>query len=784
MSDDGPSSGAGADPSGDLARAQAQLGATARRLLGEERWAAARPLVDLPLLLLFVAAMTVLLVRVLPDRVDVPAVDAIADSTVRAERDLLVQDRRATELRRSEAAASVPQVFDHDSELYFAMAERIYAAVGQLERRLAEANAAQDVRRAAFERDLGLTVEPAHFAEIERLAEPADLAVALNFFLNLTLDRLIVADQAVLPRGEAMLVRDRRQNRESLLEHTGNVMELRQLQRLIAVRAGDAPYGSARHLRGWIAEAARSLVRPNLSPNPAATQEARKAALEAVEPVFVRIRSGEVLVRRGDRVTAPAHERIRLMNEATEARAPWREGLSAALLVGGVALLGLLAFHRPPAARQRRRSAYVTLTALLLGTATALIVYYAARGVADGLGVEAEGTVYATPLALAAMLTVLLVELRVALAAGMLLAMFFSQRLDGGLEMALVFAVGALVAAIAGQRCRSRNDVLRAGIAIGIAQAATVPLALSFVGTAFGTGYLPHMLAAFLSGPVAAALALVLLPVLEHLFDEATDLRLIELAASDSPLLKRLAMVAPGSYYASIVVGNLAEAAAEAIGCNPTRARVMALYHDIGKLTRPSYFSENQSEGNVHDRLPPEVSARIVFGHVADGLELARRHRLPRVILEGIATHQGTGLLRSFYVKAIERARNGGQAPAEALFRYPGPLPQSREACVVMLADAVEAGCRALRQRGPVELRQRVAELLEERAADGQLDASALTLAELSAVREAFLRVLTLGVYHTRIEYPPLPAPGTARTEPHADRRRLGYLGRLVDRAP
>jgi hypothetical protein len=231
----------------------------------------------------------------------------------------------------------------------------------------------------------------------------------------------------------------------------------------------------------------------------------------------------------------------------------------------------------------------------------------------------------------------------------------------------------------------------------------------------------------------------------------------MEMASADNPLLKELALRSPGTYFHSVVMGNLAEAAADVVGANALQSRVMALYHDIGKMRRPSYFAENQNSGNVHDRLPPDLSARIIFAHIKDGIDIAVENKLGRPVIDAIAQHQGTTLLKTFYAKALERSKVEGKTVNEAEFRYPGPRPQSKEAAILMLADAIEASTRALKDPSPAEVRARIHTVVGERIADGQLDHCQLTLKDLAAIEEAFARVITLGVYHSRIEYPTLP---------------------------
>jgi cyclic-di-AMP phosphodiesterase PgpH len=256
-------------------------------------------------------------------------------------------------------------------------------------------------------------------------------------------------------------------------------------------------------------------------------------------------------------------------------------------------------------------------------------------------------------------------------------------------------------------------------------------------------------------GPLNAALsvvlALVLLPLLETIFRATTDYSLLELADPDQPILKRLSLEAPGTFQHSLLVGNLAEAAALAIGANSLQARIMGYYHDAGKLAKPDYFIENQSSGvNRHDGLAPKVSHLVLVSHVKDGVELARQKRLPQLIVDAIAQHHGTTLSKYFYLKAIQSSEGG---ILESDFRYPGPRPQSKEIGLVMLADVVEATVRSLKDHSVKRMRKVVRAIIAEKANQLELDESNLTLHELNLTGEAFMPVLT-AVFHPRIEYP------------------------------
>jgi putative nucleotidyltransferase with HDIG domain len=260
------------------------------------------------------------------------------------------------------------------------------------------------------------------------------------------------------------------------------------------------------------------------------------------------------------------------------------------------------------------------------------------------------------------------------------------------------------------------------------------------------------MLGGFAGGLLSAFLVLALMPLFEA-FGFVTDYRLMELASLNHPLLRQLMLRAPGSYHHSVVVGSLAEAACEAIGANALLARVASYFHDIGKSLQPQFFVENQgSGGNRHDRLDPYTSAEVIVAHVVEGGRLAREHGLPKPIVDNIYMHHGTGLLPYFYRKAVDEAGDAAKVDT-ARFRYPGPMPSTREAGVIMLADKVEAATRTIRQPTEEAFRAMIGRIVDSVMADGQFEACPLTFAEIRQVTDSFVKTL-MGIYHHRIEYP------------------------------
>lgn len=259
----------------------------------------------------------------------------------------------------------------------------------------------------------------------------------------------------------------------------------------------------------------------------------------------------------------------------------------------------------------------------------------------------------------------------------------------------------------------------------------------------------------FLWGTFAGFLMSGLLPLVERCFGIVTDISLLELADSAHPLLQELVRRAPGTYTHSITVATLAEAAAEAVDANPLLTRVGSYYHDIGKMLKPHYFIENQTGQNLHDSLEPALSTLVILGHVKDGIALGRQYHLPRPILDFIAQHHGTTLVEYFYREAMRHQEDVGQdgTDLEASFRYPGPKPQSREAGILMLADAVESSSRALTNFTPSSLSKLVHDLVMKRLLDGQFEESGLTLTQLHRIEESLCKSL-IALFHARIKYP------------------------------
>jgi putative nucleotidyltransferase with HDIG domain len=312
--------------------------------------------------------------------------------------------------------------------------------------------------------------------------------------------------------------------------------------------------------------------------------------------------------------------------------------------------------------------------------------------------------------------------------------------------------VGSITAAFSVIRCKKRSALLRGGSYVIAVNVLSVIIILLFKGELFAAKAPPSILFAAIGGIGVTAIVSLLLPILEYSFKVTTDISLLEFLDLDQPIMKNLMVSAPGTYHHSVIVGNLAESAAEAVGVNPLLARVSAYYHDIGKIKMPDYFVENQS-GSIskHDKLTPHMSSMIIVNHVKEGIELAKQNKLPEPIIDIIEQHHGTMMVSYFYQKAKEQGED--VTPVEEDYKYHGPKPQTRVAALLMMADAVEAASRVLTDPTPARIASLVDRIINHIFIDGQLDECELTLKDIHEVKKRFSYILT-GIFHKRIDYP------------------------------
>jgi putative nucleotidyltransferase with HDIG domain len=708
--------------------------------------------------------------------------------------DLEVIDSDTTSQQREAAMAEVRRVYDFDAKLadkrtteleqaFTAMRVRLEALLQSRpdlaggprskahDQRVLEA---LDGAVPELEKALGTQLKPDEASALLAARFDQELGDMLGRVVGDALREQIVAERAVLEADRARGITVQRVPDDGTQPRT--ITDVDSVRDVETVRRDLGP--RVMHLyptapAGWrelVIGLGSRLIEPSLTPNRAATEVAREYARVGVKPFAITVKKGEMVIRDGERLT----RRHLLVFDAMQRQS----GGSSIILVALGGTLAVLLFvlvalgWAPGASRIRALNSRDTvfLAALFLsGLAAARVWSAVAYALHDRFTVwPLDALIFVLPLAAGAMIARLVLRAGVAVWFAILSALVLNLVVQGDRPLVLFALVGSIVGMTRIRTISSRGDLLRAGVAVGVAQAAAAVVIELLSGQAGLTSYLFSAGAAFAGGALSGLVTLGLTPVVEAVFGYTTDLKLLELANLNHPALKELIVQAPGSYHHSVIVGALVEAAAEAIGANPLLARVMAYYHDLGKGCNPQYFIENQRSGqNPHDKLKPSMSAMIIRRHVNDGLEIARRYRLGEPIRAAIAEHHGTTLIHFFHHKAKELAEEADSV-AEIDYRYTGTKPQSREAALVMLGDSVEAAARSVPDPTPARLAGVVARIINLKFADEQLEECDITLKDLHQIAKSFSTVLA-SIYHTRPEYPELLRDLSSGKKPNGD---------------
>ena len=523
------------------------------------------------------------------------------------------------------------------------------------------------------------------------------------------------------------------------------------------------------------AKIARAALRPNLAYDQAETTREIQAAEENVARSVGFVQENERIVGRHDRITEENKLKLDSFQKARVERgaelSDWKHSVGIAInvvLVLGLYSIYLFLFRK----RIFHDNSKLTLVALLLLMETFFGYVTSSVNLPEPLD-------YLIFVPAASMLLTIIFDSRVAFYGTVTMALLIGGIKGNDYGIALTSLVAGSLGAYTVRDIRNRTQIFRSLMFIFLGYLLSI-LTVSFERNENINTILTSLTYAMANAIFSPVLTYGLLIFFERVFRITTDLTLLELSDFNQPLLRRLAEDAPGTFHHSMLLGNLSEAAAEAIGANSILARVGADYHDIGKMVKPEYFVENQvGPVNRHNRLKPRMSARIIASHVKEGVDLGKQYGLPEKILDFIPQHHGTTLISYFYDKALTQAerKNAKEGVEEADFRYPGPKPQSREAGIVMLADSVEASTRALGEITPQSLEEAIESMIKQRFMEGQLDYCDLTLRDLTRIKDAFLKVL-LGIHHQRIQYPEQrredEEPDDARVEERVKERAEG----------
>lgn len=486
---------------------------------------------------------------------------------------------------------------------------------------------------------------------------------------------------------------------------------------------------------------AQYMIVPNSTFDEQATEANRQQALRSVEPIYCSIQEGESILREGELVSELALENLEAL-DLLEAKPSWQRivGISSLFLVIVVVLAIYVVRTHPLLLYRPRREILFTLT---LG----------AVGVAARLSIPGHTVIpYLFPTAAAAMLITVLLDVELGMIVAAVSAVIVGFNVAGSVDLVAYALIGGLLGSLTIYKLDQLGAFVRAGVYMALVNTVMIVGFRLNSQTYDPVGLLQLAVGGTANAAISASLTFIAYSFAGRLFGITTSLQLLELAGPTHPLFRQVLTEAPGTYHHSIVISNMAERAADAIGADGLLARVGSYYHDIGKTLRPYFYAENQAEGeNPHDKLDPRTSADIIVAHVADGLALARKHKLPKGICAFIPEHHGTTRVSYFYRRALEQSEE--EDVREEDFCYPGPKPQSRETAIVMLADSIEATVRAGRPATQDEMERVIRQMISDRLISGQLDECDLTLRDLDTIRKAFSSVLK-GIFHPRIQYP------------------------------
>lgn len=750
---------------------------------GARRSATGRAILDRLLASLLVAAVAMgitaaLTTGLLAQRIPYDDLDlgSVATATIKANRSYDIPDEETTRRMREEAVTAVRAVYEYDVGARAAILGRIADAFAYARSLLpdpdeakgsAEAQAAARIpllegARDEIERRLGARLEENELAALARAGFPEEVEAAVSTLTSRAMREIIVGDREELAQHRSRGIAIRPIGRsggviEEVLSEVGGIQDLTTARARID-GSDEAVTSLPRELRVAVVNLARREIRSNLKADPELTRKRREEALAAVKPVAIQLKKGEKIIGDGERIE-PRHLAIFAGMRAQSEESDRAQNQLGIALFAVLLILGLFRFaRRGLGGFSLSRKDFFLLATLVVGM---LFLSNLAIAVADLLRervpfIPMEAWTYAIPFAAGPILIRFVLGAEASLLFTICFAALVGVLTGNSLNAAAFVLLGSVAGSVQVAGARDRAGLFRAGLGAAIAQVLAV-ISFALVAGQFWTWeLLGNGLAAFIGGALFTPILLMaLLAVVEGVLGYTTDLRLLELANLNHPALKELIVQAPGTYHHSIIVGTLVEAAAEEIGANPLLAKVCAYYHDLGKGRNALYFGENQRGTNRHDELEPEESARIIIEHVATGLELARKHKLPRKVAAAIPEHHGTRLVGYFYHKALRRAEEAEEpVPVDPeRFRYGGPRPQSAETALVMMADAAEAASRSLAEPSPEKLRQLVDRLIDGIAREGQLDECELTLLDLSRIAASFCRTLE-SIYHSRPVYP------------------------------
>ncbi len=711
-------------------------------------------------------------------------VGTIAKSDFKASLSFVMVDEVATEKKRNEAEGSVPPVFDYDPISYKGITEPVYLAFREFRALVRKTRWSKNetkkeeqvkdflINKPKFEEIYGRKISNRLFEWlVQGQFSVRTENIIKNALTEWTSEKIVdIPHHIVNFENKTVILKIVDGRKYSAKEVPADLSKITNIndESVFTLKNIKKVKSYSRVGRKNLKALSKILIFPNVTFNKVETSDRNHRARDAILPVQISIKKNQTIVSQGS-IIQPVH--VTIFHEIKKRKSDRRTdfiALMSALMFATFILVFFSYTKRFTLNRVRieqRDLAVMGVIALVAVLVIKIFLFMTEAAFVTKYGLPPSMFLYAAPVSAAAMIVGMLVTSGEVV---WLFTVFISIVLTVMTEMNFSFFLVSLVGGVTAVRgvhsCEKRNDIYRAGLRVGLVNGLTVFFITML--TNIGSQDLLRELAwdvpaSFFGGLFSAMVTMMLIPVVESIFNYTTDIKLLELSNLSHPLMKEMVLKAPGTYHHSLVVGSMVDAAAKEIGANALLGKVMAYYHDIGKMDHAQYFIENQRKGfNPHDHISPYMSKTILIAHVKDGAELGLKHKLGRPIIDGILQHHGTTLISYFYNRALEGHDDDHGYVEESDFRYPGPKPQFKEAALVMLADSIEAAARSLDDPTPARLQNIVQSIIQNKFMDAQLSDCDLTLQDLSIIEESFEHVI-LAIYHQRVEY-----PGQAKSEP------------------
>jgi len=741
-----------------------------------------RKLAQSPIVILFIfVAILAAFISYVPSRsLPLPPEGEIARSDIIAPANLTIEDKETTENRRKEAADVILPVYTLKADIFSNTEENIREFFNFGREWLKEPVTV--ARRDDFQKD----IQEKYDFEIPS----KDLRLLIKTkFSTVTEESLVsllgkISAQGIILSKNLFIYGEQERgfnlltgpDTEKILK-IEEIIDTKEAKEILGEEIGQLDVH--RNQKDLLTDLASFFLSANITYNKTETEARKEQARQSVPTVFYTIKKGKVIIRKGDEVNKEALEQINMINQNLQAKPGWLTNFSGTLLLYALLFLALWYYLNSITRFRRALKIFIMMGAtliisVLLYKLSIFLASIFSQSTDVFLFTYTQSYWYAFLFQFGVLLFAFLAGNQLALIYTVLNSLLVGYLFKENFYLMIFCLIGGL-AAIYGIKYygrQKRTSAFRAGIFL----VAPINIIVILIIHLIKEMMVPFDLLAselfmgILGGILSGSLAFLLLPVFENVFDFLTQAKLLELMNTDLPIFRQMATEAPGSYQHSLTVASLAERAAEEIKLDPMLVKAGALYHDIGKIRRPEYFIENRIENpDMHRDLKPSMSSLVIINHVKEGVELAKKLKLPEKIREIIAQHHGRSLMRFFFQKAKEKYDPEMHKIGEESYRYAGPIPESKEAALIMLSDSVEAAARSLKIPSRPSLRKVITEIFNNYIQDGQLDDCYFSFKELQTVASSFLSTL-YSIYHPRIEYPGFDFEMKKKTEKPNDR--------------